>query len=251
VFPFSVPAIAALRELRFETPVTFLVGENGSGKSTFLEALAWAAESIAAGSASLDRDATLAHAVALGRAMRLTWTKRTRRGFFLRAEDFFGHVKQVNASLAHHRSEARRIRAENAHLPEGEIARIVSPHTGSVHQMESRYGADADARSHGEQFLAFFRARVVPGGLHLLDEPEAPLSPSRQLALLAMLKDAAEADRCQFVIATHAPILMALPGATILSFDEAPPRAVAWNELESVRLVRDFLNAPDRYLRHL
>lgn len=250
-FPFSVPAIGALRELAFEAPVTFLVGENGSGKSTFLEALAWAAQSVAAGSDALDRDATLAHVAPLGRALRLVWNRRTRRGFFLRAEDFFGHVKQVNASLAHHRGEALRIRAESSHLPDAEIARIASPHTGSVRELEVRYGANADARSHGEQFLRFFEARLAPGGLHLLDEPEAPLSPSRQLALLSMLREAADERGCQFVIATHSPILMALPGAAIVSFDESPPQRRVWSELESVRLVRDFLNAPERYLRHL
>ena len=250
-FPFSVPAIGALRELSLATPVTFLVGENGSGKSSFLEALAWAAESVAAGSDAIDRDATLAHVAPLGRAMRLTWNRRTRRGFFLRAEDFFGHVKQVNASLAHHRSEAARIRVESAHLPAGEVARITAPHTGSEHALAARYGIDADARSHGEQFLAFFAARLAPGGLYLLDEPEAPLSPSRQLALLSMLKEATEQRACQLVIATHSPILMALPGAAIVSFDAVPPRTVAWDELESVRLVRDFLNAPERFLRHL
>jgi predicted ATPase len=231
--------------------VTFLVGENGSGKSTFLEALAWAAESIAAGSQALDRDTTLAHVEPLGRALKLVWSKRTRRGFFLRAEDFFGHVKHVNATLEHHRREAARVRRDNAGKPEAEIARIASPHTSSVAGLEARYGADADARSHGEQFLAFFGARLVPDGLYLLDEPEAPLSPSRQLALLALVREHAETRGCQFVIATHSPILMALPGATIVSFDAAPPAAVRWDELESVRLVRDFLNAPERFLRHL
>ena len=251
MYPFSVPAIAALRALAFPAPVTFLVGENGSGKSTFLEALAWAAESIAAGSEPIDRVATLAHVERLGRAMRLTWRKRTRRGFFLRAEDFFGHVKRVDADLAHHRGEAERVRRENAHKPAAEVARIASTHTSSVAGLESRYGANADARSHGEQFLAFFSARLAPDGLYLLDEPEAPLSPSRQLALLSLLREAADERGCQFVIATHSPILVALPGAQILSFDATPPAPVAWDELESVRLVRDFLNAPERYLRHL
>lgn len=250
-FPFTVPAIAALERLEFATPVTFLVGENGSGKSTFLEALAWAVESVAAGSAPLERDASLAPARALGRALRPAWNRRTRRGFFLRAEDFFGWVKRTTAERAELVETAARVRAENAHLPAGELARILAPYTGSASALENRYGIDPDARSHGEQFLAFFGARVVPDGLYLLDEPEAPLSPSRQLALLASLKEAAEARRCQFVIATHSPILMALPGATILSFDRAPIAAVAWDELEHVRLVRDFLNRPEGFLRHL
>ncbi len=171
------------------------------------------------------RERRVAHVAPLGRAMRLVWSKRTRRGFFLRAEDFFGYVKRVNAELARYRGEALRVRAESAHLPEAEIARVA--------------------------FLAFFRARLAPDGLYLLDEPEAPLSPSRQLALLSMLREASAERGCQFVIATHSPILMALPGAAIVSFDAVPPRVVAWDELESVQLVRDFLNAPARYLRHL
>jgi predicted ATPase len=250
-FPFTVPAIGALERLAFDAPVTFLVGENGSGKSSFLEALAWAVEAVAAGSAPLERDASLEAVRPLGRALRPIWNRRTRRGFFLRAEDFFGWVQRTNAVRTDFAREAARVRAENAHLPAGELARILSPYTGSAAALENRYGIDADARSHGEQFLAFFGARVVPGGLYLLDEPEAPLSPSRQLALLASLKEAAERRRCQFVIATHSPILMALPGATILSFDHAPPAPVAWDELEHVRLVRDFLNRPDAFLRHL
>jgi predicted ATPase len=250
-FPFTVPAIAALERVVFETPVTFLVGENGSGKSSFLEALAWAVESVAAGSAPLERDASLDAVRPLGRALRPIWSRRTRRGFFLRAEDFFGWVKRTNAARADFVRDAERVRAESAHLPEGELRRILSPYTGSAAAIENRYGADVDARSHGEQFLAFFGSRLVPDGLYLLDEPEAPLSPSRQLALLATLREASVQRRCQFVIATHSPILMALPGATILSFDRTPVGPVAWDELEHVRLVRDFLNRPDAFLRHL
>jgi predicted ATPase len=250
-FPFTVPALATLEALAFSTPVTFLVGENGSGKSTFLEALAWAVESVAAGSAPLERDPTLEAVRPLARALRPVWSRRTRRGFFLRAEDFFGWVKRTNAERAALEREAARVRAESAHLPAGELDRILSPYTGSASALTSRYGADADARSHGEQFLAFFATRVVPDGLYLLDEPEAPLSPSRQLALLATLREASEQRRCQFVIATHSPLLLALPGATILSFDQAPIAAVAWEELEHVRLVRDFLNRPEAFLRHL
>jgi predicted ATPase len=116
--------------------------------------------------------------------------------------------------------------------------------------MERRYGADPDAGSHGEAFLRLFGSRLVPGGLFLLDEPEAALSPQSQLGFLAMLKDAVDSGS-QFVIVTHSPILMATPGARILSFDRPPIHAVRYEELDSVRLVRDFLQAPARYLRHV
>ena len=110
--------------------------------------------------------------------------------------------------------------------------------------------AGSGARSHGESFLQLFQSRFVPGGLYLLDEPEAPLSPQRQLALLAMLKEMAGQDS-QFVVATHSPILMALPGADILSFDRAPVRRLPYGEVEHVSFTRDFLNNPEAFLRHL
>ena len=116
--------------------------------------------------------------------------------------------------------------------------------------MEQRYGGDLDARSHGEGFLTLFKSRFVPGGLYLLDEPEAPLSPQSQLALMVMLAEMLERD-AQFIIATHSPILMAYPGATIYMFDSPPIRRVAYDELEHVALTRDFLNDPAPFLNHL
>ena len=116
--------------------------------------------------------------------------------------------------------------------------------------MERRYGADPDARSHGEAFLNFFQQRLVPRGLYLMDEPEAALSPQRQLALLALMFDLV-ADGAQFIVATHSPLLLAYPGARIYSFDSAPIEPIAWDETDHVRLTRDFLANPERFLRQL
>ena len=250
-FPFSVPTIRSLETFNLAGDVTILVGENGSGKSTLLEALAWCVESVVAGSASLETDETLQHVRPLGERLRPAWNKRTRRGFFLRAEDFFGLVKRTRADVTVYQDLANKVREENAHLPEGELNRILGPFVGTVRSMQTRYGDDMDARSHGEQFLEFFQSRLVPGGLYLLDEPEAPLSPMRQLALISLIKQAVEEHRSQFVIATHSPVLMAYPGASISSFDEAPIEEVAYGELEHVKMLRDFLNNPEVFLRHL
>ena len=124
------------------------------------------------------------------------------------------------------------------------------PYAGQLRAMQDLYGDGLENRSHGEQFLDFFQARFVPGGLYLLDEPEIPLSPMRQLAFLSLLKRML-ADDAQFIIATHSPILMAFPEAVILSFDHAPPQQVAFDDLEHVRVTRDFLNDPEAFLRHL
>jgi predicted ATPase len=116
--------------------------------------------------------------------------------------------------------------------------------------MERRYGVDLDANSHGQSFLKLFQSRFVPGGLYLLDEPEAPLSPQSQLALLAMMSDMVAEDG-QFIVATHSPILLAFPGACIYSFDGTPVCEVEYESLEHVALTREFLQAPERFLRHL
>ncbi len=116
--------------------------------------------------------------------------------------------------------------------------------------MIERYGEDLDANSHGESFLKLFRSRFVPAGLYLLDEPEAPLSPQRQLALLSMLKEMV-AEQAQFIIATHSPILMAYPEAQILSFASHPVSEVSSENVEHVSLTRAFLNNPNSFLRHL
>ena len=215
-FPFNLPLVQKCKEIKFRAPVTFFVGENGSGKSTLLEAIAAGVGSVVVGGADAQRDETLRHAQRLAVQLQFIWQKRTHRGFFLRAEDFFNFARRVNAM--------------------SELAR--------------RYGEDADARSHGESFLNLFRERFVPGGLYLLDEPEAPLSPQRQLALLSMLKEMVAED-AQFIIATHSPILMAFPNAALLNFDKYPVRQVAYDKLEHVALTKAFLNNPETFLRRL
>ena len=122
--------------------------------------------------------------------------------------------------------------------------------SGQRRAIVEKYGENLDANSHGEGFLRLFQERFVPGGLYLLDEPEAPLSPQRQLGFLSILKEMVQLD-AQFIIATHSPIIMAFPEAKILSFDSYPPRSVAYDEIEHVSLTRSFLNNPQRYLRSL
>ena len=250
-YPFDLPILRRAPRLELDAPVTVLVGENGSGKSTILEAVAWASELPLAGSVERsDADASLAHVRPLGGALRLTWERKTRRGFFLRAEDFFGYVKAQNEMKRELRADAERIRRENRHLPEKELQRILGPYAGSVAATDARYGGDLDGRSHGESFIAFFKGRITGPGLYVLDEPEAALSPLRQLAFLALVADAV-ARGAQFLIATHAPILMACPGARLYALEDDRLTTPAFDQLEHVQLLRSFLAAPDAYLRHL
>jgi predicted ATPase len=250
-YPFSVPAVASLRavSLDFDAPVTFLVGENGSGKSAILEGLACAVGSIAIAGADPRRDPTLTAARALGDRLRLSWSARTQRGFFLRAEDFFGFAKYISALRAGLEGDLAALNAESGPETYGrKLARgVFTKEIGQLRETDST----VNASSHGESFLELFQRRFAPRGLYLLDEPEAPLSPVRQLALLALLQEMTTSGESQFVIATHSPILMAFPGATIYSLDDGTPRRVAWSDLEHVALTRDFLNDPGAYLRRL
>jgi predicted ATPase len=252
-YPFTVPAARALiaTPLQFSTPVTFLVGDNGSGKSTLLEAIACAAGSHAVGELDLRRDPSLAGARELAGQLRLSWSRRTNRGFFLRAEDFFGFARRMDTARDD-LDRDRRALLEDSTLSNGARGFALQPYARELGALRERYGAGADARSHGEAFLRLFQQRMEGSarGLIVLDEPEAPLSPARQLALLALLMDAAAAGT-QTIIATHSPILMAMPGAAIRELGAEGIRQVGWDQVEHVRMTRQFLNDPDGFLRRL
>jgi len=250
VFPFSVASLQGLESLDLDGAVCCFVGENGSGKSTMMEALAIATGLPTVGSVSASRDRSLKAQARLARCLKLVWNRRSRRGFFLRAEDFFGFARRLVEMRAEFKEDLREI--DRTYQDRSEYARMLArgPASRSLGEMEGRYGENLDANSHGESFLKLFQSRLVPGGLYLLDEPEAALSPQSQLALLAMIKDSVD-DGSQFVIATHSPILMAIPDATIYSFDQRPVGPVGFDDLEHVNLMRDFLAQPERFLRHL
>jgi predicted ATPase len=217
IYPFTLPLLARGLALKFSTPVTFLVGENGSGKSTLLESLAWAVGFNAQGGNRDNSYAEGADGHTLGRALHLSWRQKVAGGFFLRAETFFNFATYLE-----------------------EVGSTFLAYGGkSLHK-----------QSHGEAFLALFDNRFEDG-LYLLDEPEAALSPQRQLAFLRILHDLAARKTAQFVIATHSPILMALPGATVLSVDGDELREVAYRDTEHYQVTRDFLNAPERFCRYL
>jgi predicted ATPase len=241
-YPFSVSQIRTLPQLDTNTGVTLFVGENGSGKSTLLEGIASAAELPTLGSAEIAVDDTLGPARRLGAALRLAWSPRSRQGFFLRAEDFFGYHKtraRTDARLRRERSETLGLVARDSAEP----GLAAHPDERAAAQFWSAY----DSRSHGESFMDVFATRVRPRGLYLLDEPEAPLSPKRQIAFLDLMLRGAR-DGAQFIIATHSPILLACPGARIYSFDASPIVEVAYGDLEHVVITRDFLNDPAKFL---
>jgi predicted ATPase len=217
-WPFTVPAVAALvgDGIRLDAPVTFLVGENGSGKSTVVEAVAeaWGADvrggrSHSRWSSELERS-ELGAVLALGRTPTGSrMVGRKARGYFLRSEtalDMFSRYEKRDPGF---------------------------------HDV-----------SHGESFLHAFDARLGEKGLYLLDEPEAALSFTACLQLMGTLADVVDSGG-QVICATHSPVLTALPGASVLQLGERGIERTSWAELDLVQHWRAFLDEPGRYLRHL
>lgn len=222
VFPFHLPVIRQFDTLRFHPNVTYIIGENGSGKSTLLEAIAVALGFNAEGGSRNFNFTTCASHSNLHQVLRLVkGVRRPRTGFFLRAESFYNAATYVDAVGA----------AEFYCDPEAEPM--------SLH-----------AQSHGESFMALMLHRFGPEGLYLLDEPEAALSPTRQLAMLARMHELVR-QGSQFIIATHSPILLAYPDAKIFQIGETGLAETAYTATEHYRVTRDFLNYPEKTLNIL
>ncbi len=168
----------------------------------------------------------------------------------LRAEDFFGFAKAIEQLKAEIKKRREEVDVEYAGRSDLAKGLALGPLEASLAALQQSYGEGLDVQSHGESFLKLFQARFAPGGIYLIDEPEAPLSPQSQLGLIAMLKEMVQQES-QFIIATHSPILLAFPNATIYSFDESPAAVVPFDQLDHVTLTRDFLNNPDAFLRRL
>jgi predicted ATPase len=215
-YPFNIPAVRELGSIDFHPNVTFFVGENGSGKSTVLEAIAVALGFGPEGDTKNVRFRTVDSVSPLHGALRLArGVPRPRDGYFLRAESFFN----------------------------------VASYMDEVGYTE-RYGGSLHARSHGESFMAVLLNKLQGNGIYLFDEPEAALSPSRQLAALVAIHQLVE-DSSQFVIATHSPILLSYPHARIIQFDHSGVSETAYEETEHYAVTRDFLNNYPRRLAQL
>lgn len=211
----ELPAVRQLkrdRELAFTSDVTIFVGENGSGKSTLLEALAICAGFNAEGGSKNFNFATRPSESGLHQYFTILKRDFPKDGYFLRAESFYNVATEI----------------ENRHV-------------------EQTYGGSLHLRSHGESFLDLVTKRFWGNGLYILDEPEAALSPSRQLSLLAEFHRLVQ-EHSQLIIATHSPILLAYPGADIRLFDEEGIRSVRYQETEHYQLTKRFLDCPERML---
>jgi predicted ATPase len=222
-YPFSLPAIRTLEHLDLHPKVTFLIGENGSGKSTLLEAIAISLRFNPEGGTKNFNFGTRQSHSELHEYLRIArGVCRPRDGFFLRAESFYNVATEIE-----------RLDSE--------------PANNAPPIIESYGGNSLHEQSHGESFLSLMEHRFGGKGLYILDEPEAALSPQRQLALLSRVHDLV-LDDSQFIIATHSPIIMAYPDACIVQCGPGGLAPVAYEDTEHFQVTRNFLNNPQRTL---
>lgn len=219
-YPFSIPAIRSGNfEIDFSKRITIIVGDNGVGKSTILEAIA-----SSCGFALLGGSGSHAHingeTEGLSKFMRLSWMPKVSRGFFLRAETFFSFIQSID-KLAR------------------ETGRGIYDGYG---------GRSLKERSHGESFLALFEHRFGKQGVYILDEPEAALSPQRQLDFLKLIRRMDRSEQCQIIIATHSILLMAYPDAQLLRITETGIEQVEFHETPHFKILRNFCLNPDGFM---
>ena len=226
-YPFSLSIVKNLNEIDFPTSVTFFIGENGTGKSTILEAIAYdAGFGLEGGSKNIHfqtaTEQTTSGTKQLADCFTLSWRQKPKNGYFFRAESFFNVANYIDV------------------LAKEDFQAYAAYGGKSLHE-----------QSHGESFLSFFKHRITSGGFFIFDEPEAALSPQRQLSLLAIIHEICNKTDAQFIIATHSPILLAYPNATIYSCDGDVLKTVAYKDTEQYKITKQFLDAPERYLKYL
>lgn len=227
-YPFSLNIIKNLKDIEFTRQVTFFVGENGTGKSTILEAIANKAGFGSEGGSrniqfKTSEEKTYSGTQNLSAQFTLSWRQKPKNGYFFRAESFF--------NVANYIDYLERECGGNAYGPYG--------------------GKSLHEQSHGESFLAFFHNRLGKEGFFVFDEPEAALSPQRQLSLLVIIHEICKNPNSQFIIATHSPIILAYPNATIYSCDANTLAKIDYSDTKHYQITKQFLDNPNRYLHHL
>lgn len=226
VYPFNIPAISNIDSLNVDHNVVFIVGENGTGKSTLLEAVAYKC-GFGIGGGGRNNDIGLSEESSLlASIMRLSWMPKINSGFFLRAETFFDFARHLD-----------------------EMAK--DPFSGGRKVYDAYGGKSLNQQSHGEAFLSLFMNRFGGRSLFILDEPEAALSPQRQFAFLRLIYELEQSGNAQFIIASHSPILMAYPGAVIYLCEDDGFKHVNYEETDHYRLTKAFLDNPERLLNQL
>lgn len=246
-FPFNIPAVKYAKNIAFKSAVTFIIGDNGTGKSTLLETLAFRLQLPHMDGAGYGKKSFEA-AKALLPFLELKWDIERSVGFFFRAEDFGDFLNSVDRNDAKLHGQLEDLHGE---VPDHIIQQMKDSANYQLFHVRKDYGQDLQRFSHGEAYLKIMQEKITKRGIFLLDEPEAALSPTKQLSLIYFIREHMQSHMSQFIIATHSPMLMAYPGATIYEVTEDGMKEVTLEETEHYSVTKSFLNNPEGYLRFL
>lgn len=246
-FPYDIPSVRFAKDIDLSAPVTMFIGDNGMGKSTVLELLAFRLQLPHMDGTGYGKRG-FAAARTLVPFLELEFALQRTVGFFFRAEDFGDLLNSVDRQ--DQRLHAQLDELHNT-VPEHILQDMKDSANYQLHRVRRDYGQELQGFSHGEAYLHIIQQQVRSPGIYLLDEPEAALSPARQLSLIHFMLEHLRTHRSQFIIATHSPILMAFPQARLYEISPEGMEQKALEALEHFTITKDFLNDPERYLRHL
>jgi predicted ATPase len=247
-FPFNIPAVRFAKGIVLGEQVTIFVGDNGCGKSTLLESLAYSIDIPLIGGRIGGASASFEAAKTIKPYLQIDWQKQTQKGFFFRAEDFSHFIDNVDREREKIAMELLDLKGK---VDDSVIRQMRENMNYAGAAMRKNYGVDVQTLSHGEAFLTILQTRVQDKGIFILDEPEAALSPLKQLSLLAFILEVLKNGKAQFIIATHSPILMGIPDAVLYEIREESMERVQYTETDHYRITKRFLVDPESYLRHL
>jgi len=245
-YPFDVPAIKYAKQIDLNSQITFLVGENGTGKSTLLESIACRLQLPHMDGSGYNKPSFDA-AKTLLPYLELTWNMERSIGFFFRAEDFGDYLNSVNRTDSEIHNSFGDLEDT---VPKQIIDQMKESANHQLHHMRKNFGQELNAFSHGEAYLHIMNQKINSRGIYLLDEPEAALSPSKQLSFIYFLNNHLQHFNSQFIIATHSPMLMAYPEATIYEITNETMKRTDLEDTDHYAITKSFLNNPKSFLRH-
>lgn len=246
-YPYTMPWLKATDELLFNEDVVIITGDNGSGKSTLMKLIADALNLYRIQSNDYEGFKSVNTNTKI---IKPVYHTSRPLGYFFEAEAFITYLHYLQKEKQDAYKELSKIEIEYKNKSDYSKIQARTPYEKTLYELNTMYEYDLTKRSHGEAYLDFFASRMKPSQLLLLDEPETPLSSQNQLTLLAMIKQAVEA-KCQIIIATHSPILMSYPNALLYDIQPDGIRKINYEDIESIKLLKQFISSPEQFIRHL